>query len=128
MKDIVIKLEDQAYDTLSERAAKKGTEPEHLAEELVMQWIQQGEKGESRQELRQRFLKMRLKGSEVSEISETLGCGLDVIEHWNEEIKADPNVWTNSFFYLRKSVDPLRWEMRFMDRFYELWGQKPQGS
>ena len=39
----------------------------------------------------------------------------------------DPEVWSKAYFDLKKSVDPLLWEMTLRDKFAGFWGEKPRG-
>jgi hypothetical protein len=60
-------------------------------------------------------------------IAEELGVSQSVIFGWDEEVRSSPEAWGKTFSYLRKSTDPLAWEMKTMDAFYEIWGARPPG-
>ena len=100
-----------------------------LAREILSNWVDKMEEGGStdRSELKNRFYKLRVKGLELSRIAEQLGVNQTVVSGWDDEVRSDSKAWGATFSYLRKTTDPLAWEMKVMDAFHELWGSRPPG-
>ncbi len=127
MKDITVALDDRQYASMLGAAEAKGGSISDLAHEILCNWISKMEESKSSNEaeLKNRFYKLRVKGLEPSRIAEEIGVTRAAVSTWDEEVRQSSKVWGKAFYYLRKSTDPLTWEMKVMDAFYEIWGSKP---
>ena len=130
MRVLEVRLENDDYDRLAAAAGKAGTTPEAAAAEAVMAWIRLREKEVQVDDeaLRQRLIKLRLKDKDrgLASIAEEIGVGLEVAERLNRQIRSGGAEWSRAFIFASKSVDPLTWEMTVRERFYDLWGHRPQ--
>jgi hypothetical protein len=130
MRVLEVRLENDDYDRFAAAAAKAGTPPETAAAEAVMAWTRLREKEGTIDEeaLRQRFIRLRLKDRDrtLGAIAQEMGVDVAVTERWNRQIRSGAADWSRAFVFASKSVDPLTWEMTVRDRFYDLWGHRPQ--
>ena len=127
MNNVTVSLDDSQFAGLLRAAGAKGESVSELAREVIANWLSKLEESKSSDEaeLKNRFYKQRVKGLEPPRIAEQLGVAESVVSGWDEEVRLNSKVWGHTFSYLRKSTDPLTWEMKVMDAFYELWGSRP---
>ena len=69
-------------------------------------------------------MRLRFKGLGFPEIAAKLGHSEQALGAWDEEIRTNSGAWRKAFLYLNKTSNRLSWEMKGMDRFYELWGRR----
>ena len=129
MRILQIKIENDEYDRLVAYAAEAGREVGDIAREVLAGWMEgrEQEKRQSEWKDRMRYVKLRIGGKELQQIAEALGVSRDTVLAWEQEIRALPDVWSKAYFELKKSVDPLMWEMTYRDKFANFWGEKPSG-
>lgn len=72
-----------------------------------------------------RYVKRRLKGDEPADIAVRLGCDESLLGRFDEFIRETRAQWNRVYFKVRESFDPLTWEMKYMDKFHEFWGEEP---
>ena len=130
MKEIRIKLSESQYALLSTLAEKSDTTPDELAKEQIISWLnQQSEETPVTDEnKRDEFIKMRMQELDFPTIARELRCPEEKLLEWDNKIRGDTKVWNGAYFLMRKASDPLSWEMKKRDRFFELWGERPQHS
>lgn len=127
MKELKIKLDDTLFEGLYSAAAKKGTEIQEVVEGLIKAWVESGSVVQQEDDWTrmQPFLKLRVQGIEYPEISAKLSIREEEMKKWDEEVRHNKATWRKAFFYLKKSTNPLNWELKTMDAFYTLWGRYP---
>jgi hypothetical protein len=130
MKEIRIKLSEPQYVLLSTLAEKSDTIPDELAQEQVISWLNQHseETSAAGENKRDEFIKMRMEELDFPTIARKLGCPEEKLLEWDSKIRGELKSWNGAYFLMRRASDPLSWEMKMMDRFFELWGQRPQQS
>ena len=128
MKEIRIKLSESQYILLSTLAEKSDATPDELVQEQIISLLNQQseETSAAGENKRDEFIKMRMQELDFPAIARKLGCPEEKLLEWDSKIRGDTKVWNSAYFLMRKVSDPLSWEMKMMDRFFELWGQRPQ--
>ena len=127
MRVLEVQLENDLYDTLAAEAESRGTSCGELVALVVGEWVEQRlrEREEKEWETRRLYLKLRVQKQEQERIAERLKIPVERLREWDQRIRSDPAQWSKAYFALKKSVDPLMWEMTFRNRFRDLWGEKP---
>jgi len=132
MRVVQVRLENDDYDRLAAFAAGTGKEPEQLAAEAILIWMRSKdvEKKGGDEILRRTFIKLRLKGKDrtLRSVAEEAALPLETVERWDREIRGSPEEWSKAFQSAGKSSDPLAWEMTLRERFYDIWGHRPQSK
>lgn len=130
MQEIIVGLSDPQFEKLNKLAHNQNQKPSGVAADIVIAWLDKQEPVSSDEEetQRRRFLKLRTDGKSYDEICRELECAEEQLRDWDNEIKTIPRSWNKAFIQVRKSTNPVLWEMKIMDRFYELWGRHPSSS
>lgn len=129
MRILQIKIENDEYDRLVAYAAEAGREVGDIAREVLARWMEgrEQEKRQSEWKDRMRYARLRVGGKDLQQIADALGVARDTVHAWEREIRSVPEVWSRTYFELKKSVDPLLWEMTYRNKFSDFWGEKPGG-
>ena len=130
MRVLEVRLENDDYDRLATVAGSAGKAVEEVAAEALLSWIRGKEKAlrVDDEVLRQGLIKARLqdRDQDLKSIAAELGVPLETAERWDREIRGVPAEWSKAFVFASKSFNPLTWEMTVRERFYGLWGHRPQ--
>jgi len=128
MRVLQIHLENEDYDRLVAIAAKKAKQPEELAAEGLVEWmrLKESEPVAGEETLKRRFLKLRLEDRDVDAVATELQMPVEVVRDWDRAIRQSPAEWSKAFVYANKTIDALSWEMKIKNRFFTLWGHRPQ--
>ncbi len=139
MKEIVVSLDGDAYDSLEEAADRNGRTIEVEAATRLIASLAAGTAppyndgaetmagGETSIDEKTliRYVKRRLKGEEPVQIATQLGCEEARLQRFDAFIRETRAQWNRIYFKVRESFDPLTWEMKYMDKFHEFWGEEP---
>lgn len=130
MRVLEVRLENEDYDRLVALAGREGKPVEEVAAEALVAACAAREKAlvVDDETLRNRFIKLVLqqKDRKLDSIAAELGVPVETTERWNRQIRSIPAEWSKAFVFASKSYDPLTWEMTIRERFYGLWGHRPQ--
>ena len=123
---VSVVLSKSEYEKVRFWASTMHKEVPELIRDVAVGWLAEQQKTNEAeaQIIRERFIRQRYKGLDFPEIASRLGRSEQELHAWDEEIRTDSDTWTRAFMFLLKKMDPLQWEMKGMDRFYELWGKR----
>jgi len=129
MRVLELRLENEDYARLAAIAARRGSQPEELAARGLLEWVGRCEKesAASDEEMKHRFLKLRLADKPFDAIAAELQVSADTLKEWDRSIKQSPAEWSKAFAFANRSTDALTWEMKLKERFFDLWGHRPAG-
>ena len=127
MKKVTFLLEEDLYEQITKAAFDKKIDISDLAKEIVMNWIKKDAGGNvmSQEDVKRRYIRLRIQDKPIEHIGKELGISQTILEGWENDIRQTPNEWMKTFIFIRKSTDPLTWELKIQDRFYDIWGKKP---
>ena len=130
MPEISITLSETQIERLQLIAKSQEKESVDVAAGIIAEWLEKQEpaKSSAQEAKRKRYMKMRIDGRSFDEITEELECPEEELRVWENEIKTVSQRWNQAFVQIRESTNSVLWEMKVMDKFYDLWGRNPSSS